>query len=190
VDTVAQATASAREEALENEVIAMLLNSERKNGICWTVHELGRLACLLRDRFSPDAWRILNRFNQQFIAPAQDDPLRMASARSLLDDAIMTLASFCGLAAESMTRGNGWRFLEIGRRLERALEMVALLRYGLAPSIDDDSARLQALLEIADGFLDLSFTLPDLDAGALGSRSIVARQSQSSFGGLPTRALE
>jgi len=153
VDTVADATASDREEALEGEVIAMLLDSERKNGICWTVHQLGRLAWMLRDRFSPDAWRILNRFNQQFIAPAQDDPLRMASARSLLDDTIMTLSSFCGLAAESMTRGNGWRFLEIGRRLERALQMVALLRYGLAPSTDDASARLQALLEIADGCL-------------------------------------
>ena len=33
----------------------------------------------------------------------------------------MTLSAFSGLVMESMTRGDGWRFLDIGRRLERAI---------------------------------------------------------------------
>ena len=43
----------------------------------------------------------------------------------------MTLSAFSGLVMESMTRGHGWRFLDIGRRLERAIQMVELLRHGL-----------------------------------------------------------
>ena len=34
---------------------------------------------------------------------------------------------------ESMTRGDGWRFLDIGRRLERAIQMMELLRNSLVP---------------------------------------------------------
>jgi uncharacterized alpha-E superfamily protein len=36
--------------------------------------------------------------------------------------------AFAGLAAESMVRDAGWRFMDIGRRLERALQIARLLR--------------------------------------------------------------
>ena len=62
-------------------------------------------------------------------APAE--PLRISAATNLLDHAIITLSAFSGLVMESMTRGHGWRFLDIGRRLERAIQMVDLIRYGL-----------------------------------------------------------
>jgi len=49
-----------------------------------------------------------------------------------------------------MTRGDGWRFLDIGRRLERALQMVELLRNSLAKDAPCDVGVLEAVLEIAD----------------------------------------
>jgi len=66
-----------------------------------------------------------------------------------------------------MTRGDGWRFLEIGRRLERALQMVELLRHGLSVKTGDESGALTAMLEIADSSLTyrsryLTSTQPDL----------------------------
>jgi uncharacterized alpha-E superfamily protein len=114
---------------------------------------LRRVAWLLRDRFSADAWRILNRFDKQFASRPPIEPLRMGRALTLLDDAIMTLSAFSGLVMESMTRGDGWRFLDIGRRLERALQMIEMLRYGLSPRSLDEGGELQALLEIADSSL-------------------------------------
>ena len=51
---------------------------------------------------------------------------------------------------ESMTRGDGWRFLDIGRRIERAAQMVDLIRYGLGFEGDVDGGQLEVLLEIAD----------------------------------------
>ena len=138
---------------LEHEMLLMICGAEQKFSIGWTLDQLHRVAWLLRDRFSADAWRILNHFSQQFATRPGDDPLQLASTLSLLDDALMTLSAFGGLAAETMTRGDGWRFLEIGRRLERALQVVELLRNGLTPNATDHSADLQTVLEIADSSL-------------------------------------
>jgi uncharacterized alpha-E superfamily protein len=46
-----------------------------------------------------------------------------------------------------MTRGHGWRFLDFGRRLERAYNLADLVRASL--SVDERSA-LTSLLEFAD----------------------------------------
>jgi uncharacterized alpha-E superfamily protein len=54
---------------------------------------------------------------------------------------------------ESMTRGDGWRFLDIGRRIERAFQTVDLLRNGLGFEGAADSGQLEILLEIADSAL-------------------------------------
>ena len=51
---------------------------------------------------------------------------------------------------ESMTRGDGWRFLDIGRRLERAIQMVELLLNSLVPEALNDIGVLEAILEMAD----------------------------------------
>jgi uncharacterized alpha-E superfamily protein len=37
------------------------------------------------------------------------------------------LAGFAGLVHENMYRFTGWRFLELGRHIERALQMTRLL---------------------------------------------------------------
>jgi uncharacterized alpha-E superfamily protein len=39
------------------------------------------------------------------------------------------------MQAENMTRGQGWRFLEIGRRIERALGAISLLRTAGDPAM-------------------------------------------------------
>jgi uncharacterized alpha-E superfamily protein len=105
---------------------------------------------LLRDRISADAWRILNQLDLQLSAPPPPEPIRVSGAQALLDQAISTLSAFGGLVMESMTRGDGWRFLDIGRRIERAAQMVDLIRHGFGFESDTDSGQLEVLLEIAD----------------------------------------
>jgi len=67
-----------------------------------------------------------------------------------LDRTVLTLAAFGGLAMESVTRGEGWRFLDMGRKLERCLHTISLVRATLVPSGGSESSLLEALLEIAD----------------------------------------
>ncbi|GGF21593.1 hypothetical protein GCM10011611_29570 [Aliidongia dinghuensis] len=103
-------------------------------GLAQPIEALHRSATTVRDRLSMDTWRVLNAL------PALGE----------LDQMLQRLAAFNGLVMENMTRGLGWRFLEIGRRLERAyqtLSFVRVLGRAVGPT---EPALLEALLEVAD----------------------------------------
>jgi uncharacterized circularly permuted ATP-grasp superfamily protein/uncharacterized alpha-E superfamily protein len=136
--------------SLEREVLAMIYDGKARNGLPANIHRVRSVGWLLRDRISADAWRILNQLDLQMSAPQPPEPIRITGAQALLDQAVSTLSAFGGLVMESMTRGDGWRFLDIGRRIERAAQMVDLIRHGLGFECDADSGRLEVLLEIAD----------------------------------------
>jgi uncharacterized alpha-E superfamily protein len=67
-----------------------------------------------------------------------------------LNRLITDLAAFSGMEMENMTRGHGWRFLNLGRRLERSVNLLAVLREALGVSRSADGAIVEPLLEIAD----------------------------------------
>ena len=58
---------------------------------------------------------------------------------------LVDLAALAGLATESTVRGPAWRFLDIGRRLERALAVLGAIEAGLGPEVD--AFTLQPLAE-------------------------------------------
>lgn len=96
----------------------------------------------LRDRMSTDFWRVANRP----IPPFDSDHVEsLVTASNIL---IERLGSLSGLAAENMVRSPSWRFLDIGRRLERALNTCRLARQfaGRDSEVDD----LSALLDLCD----------------------------------------
>src|SRR5262249_46162075 len=74
----------------------------------------------IRDRFSPDGWlalRDLSKTVHKFaltVSPGDD-------ATRAMTVILRKLAGFSGLLHENMYRFTGWRFLEIGRRLERGI---------------------------------------------------------------------
>ena len=51
-----------------------------------------------------------------------------------------------------MTRGHGWRFLDIGRRMERTLNLLELLRVALTP-IANSELLYEPLLDICDSVI-------------------------------------
>ena len=136
--------------SLEHDVLAMIYDGEARNSLPANIHRVRSLGWLLRDRISGDSWRILNQLDVQLSSPPPPEPIRMVGAQTLLDQAIGTLSAFSGMVMESMTRGDGWRFLDIGRRIERAVQMVDLIRHGLGFDCDIESGQLEVLLEIAD----------------------------------------
>ena len=96
----------------------------------------------LRDRMSTDFWRVANRAVPLF------DSVHAESLLNASNILIERLSSLSGLAAENMMRTPAWRFLEIGRRLERALNTCRLARqFGcVGDSVDD----LSTLLDLCD----------------------------------------
>jgi uncharacterized circularly permuted ATP-grasp superfamily protein/uncharacterized alpha-E superfamily protein len=104
----------------------------------------------IRDRFSPDGWLALNdlaktaRDFRDKIQPGDD-------ATRAMTVLLRKLAGFAGLVHENMYRFTGWRFLSIGRHLERALHMARLLRHLSGPEAPDGS--LDMLIEIGDSVM-------------------------------------
>ena len=112
-----------------------------------------RLARVLRDTVSTDAWRILQEiYRAVFEFQDQVPRICFAAVLELLDNLIVTLAAFVGLASDSMTRGQAWRFLDMGRRIERAAFISQFLRDTLVEP-GTDPVLLEAVLEIGDSSL-------------------------------------
>ncbi len=57
----------------------MIYDRAATNGLVSSIHQVRRVAWLLRDRISVDAWLILNQLDQQFSTPALH-PTNFASA--------------------------------------------------------------------------------------------------------------
>ncbi len=107
-------------------------------------------ASKVRDRFSTDGWAALNDLaktarRMTVTAKPGDDAAR---AMSVL---VRKITGFSGLVHENMYRFSGWRFLSLGRALERADSLAALLAEfadQLAPEGSLDMA-----VEVADSVI-------------------------------------
>jgi len=147
---------------LENEILALVFKQQRQGSLRQTLNSLRRIAIIVRDRLSIDTWRILNQLHQDL--SVRQGRVQLTEALAHLNRTIVDLAAFSGMEMENMTRGHGWRFLDIGRRLERSINLTHLLRAALgatAPEI----AVLEPLLEIADSSMTYRrryFTQPQL----------------------------
>jgi uncharacterized circularly permuted ATP-grasp superfamily protein/uncharacterized alpha-E superfamily protein len=115
-----------------------------------TISDVHRIGRVVRDQISLDTWRILSSLEQIFRAGGPDPAQHpLGEIVHLLNRMIVVLSAFAGLVADSMTRGQAWRFLDMGRRLERILNGVKLLRHTVGAS-RPRPALLEAVLEIAD----------------------------------------
>jgi uncharacterized circularly permuted ATP-grasp superfamily protein/uncharacterized alpha-E superfamily protein len=127
---------------------------------------LRQLGIALRDRLSQDMWRVVSGFSRA-LQPGETD---FDQALGNLDAAVLNMATLSGLVAENMTRGMGWRFLEIGRRIERAMAICSYIEglFGDRPERVELSVRIS--LELCDSIITHrrrfpmdSYTLPALD---------------------------
>ena len=104
-------------------------------------------ASVIRERFSPDAWRALTDLIELINAQLEHG-LSEGALTERANSALRIVASFSGLAQENMSQLAGWRFLEIGRRMERAIASCRFIRQFAYTEEPDGS--LDVLLELAD----------------------------------------
>ncbi len=135
-----------RFRTLSGQLKEALFALDRTETVAAVLERVREAARNVRDRLSLDCWRVVNRLDR-FAEREDNDPL------DLLDETLFTLSAFSGLAMESMTRGLGWRFMDMGRRVERAIHQIQLLRFGLPRVCDQSRSALEALLEVSDSIM-------------------------------------
>jgi uncharacterized alpha-E superfamily protein len=69
---------------------------------------------------------------------------------AMLTNCLELLSAFSGMERENINRGQGWLFMSIGRRLERAICLTRQLRDITRPLGENDWPLLECLLEVAD----------------------------------------
>jgi uncharacterized alpha-E superfamily protein len=142
---------------LERKLATLMFDPACPYGLQESVEHLHRTASLARDRLSLDAWRTLSRLHAQ--ATGRTDVgeasgrIEFGAVLELLDDAVRSLSAFSGMEMENMTRNHGWRFLDMGRRLERAQHLAELLRSLLARGDPEADGSLVLILELADSMM-------------------------------------
>jgi uncharacterized circularly permuted ATP-grasp superfamily protein/uncharacterized alpha-E superfamily protein len=137
-------------EAVQRELWTILFDPECKDGLATVLGNVQRNAEAVRERLSYDTFRILRDMSEiaqswEFSQGHEtDDALR------LLNRLIQFLAAFNGMVAENMTHGYGWRFLDMGRRLERTRSMIQMVQQLAVRGDAQAGGELELLLELAD----------------------------------------
>lgn len=99
--------------------------SQQSNSLATSVQQLFQQAFNLRERISNDHWRTVNLLSRQFITRQPHPSLQEANA--YIELAINHFVTLTGFAMDWMTRDLGWRFMSLGRRIERLQFMCVLL---------------------------------------------------------------
>jgi uncharacterized circularly permuted ATP-grasp superfamily protein/uncharacterized alpha-E superfamily protein len=142
---VAWGAISQTTRATPAKIAAEALQSAEKFGSALSlVRAAQRTATSLRERLSPDAWQVITEMAERLAFEVEDDDGVVSAAELTLQE----LASFAGLAQENMNRAVGWRFLDMGRRAERAINTARFARQFAYDDADDED--LDILLTLAD----------------------------------------
>jgi uncharacterized alpha-E superfamily protein len=135
-------------------LVGILMFDARAYGLRESLDDLHRTATLVRDQISHDAWRMLNTLHVDRRWRQPRAGTLAWPALELLDEGIRALNAFSGTEAENMTRNYAWRFLDMGRRIERAGQLVQFTReLILGGAVPESDGSLRLLLELGDSFM-------------------------------------
>jgi uncharacterized circularly permuted ATP-grasp superfamily protein/uncharacterized alpha-E superfamily protein len=159
------------------------------------VAQAKRAASIVRERLSQDIWQLLVRLDARLNGPAA--PLE-PEILEMCERGLHTLAALSGLMDENFNRVSGWTFIDLGKRIERAINTCRYVRQ----FADDDPTleTLDALLELIDSqisyrsrYLAGAALAPTLDMALLdpfNPRSVAfqARRIDAHLAALPALA--
>ncbi len=124
-----------------------LYNEAAYGSVVSQVRSARRAAASMRERLSEDFWKRLLSLEVRLNAGKKS---RMTDSAGLeqAEAALQDLSTLAGLTHENMNRAAGWRFLDMGRRVERGINTSRLMR----KLADEDATTddLDLLLDLID----------------------------------------
>lgn len=138
--------------APENELLALARDGRRKGSLTENINAFAQAAFNIRDLWSQDTWRSVDTIQRRWQQRVLNNEVDIELLQNHLDDLMTGIVAFTGLTSESMTREAAWLMLDSGRRLERALALIAVLRASLVPRHEEalQSQVLEAVLVSTD----------------------------------------
>jgi uncharacterized circularly permuted ATP-grasp superfamily protein/uncharacterized alpha-E superfamily protein len=134
---------------------SLLLDRHRTGSAAQSLAALSTAAQGVRDQLSEDVWMVLADIERALAALAAnplDQGLQLTDASERVLSGLLALA---GIATENMVRDPGWYMLDSGRGLERALQILALLRVTICRvrAAEADRLVLEAVLTATESIV-------------------------------------
>ena len=140
-------------KTFDTELLPQLTDEFRATGFASAVRRLNMNTGMVRDRLSVDMTRVLLHLHGQIEEVRQAPPGDYVGLLDSFDSIVASMAALSGLGMENMTRGQAWRFMDLGRRIERALCSISLVRDLIMGDDEGESRALDLALEVADSFM-------------------------------------
>ena len=146
---------SGRRSSPGAELFGLVVDSRRPGTLAHAVQHLIGAAQAVRDQLSTDTWMVVSGLDREIRDLRGSDPDHPMVVQPTLGRIVQSLLALSGLAAESMVRDPGWRFMDAGRRIERGQQLVALLRATVTVerSTATDSLLLESVLIAAESII-------------------------------------
>lgn len=139
------------EDSLDDVALVRALRAaivdEGHQGLASNLKLLLSVASQLRERLSLDNWHTINTLVQKF-AQRKAQALALSDALSEIDRTVIAMMTLAGFALDGMTRDQGWRFMSVGRRIERLQFLCTTLQHALL--MPGDEGDLDWLLALGD----------------------------------------
>lgn len=144
----------------DRELISLIQDSARIGTLAHALQQWQISASAVSERLSLEQLRVFNRLNDLSIAlNTMDIPAdlctnsdALSQVLTVLDDLLLVTSASTGLSHENVTHGDGWHFMMLGRRIERAHQIAATV--GAMLSIDRNNERLlEYLLRLFDSVM-------------------------------------
>lgn len=124
----------------EEELIMVLKDPHRLGSVRSNINAMLYCSDQSQELLSSDTLRVTNDIRDALAEMDSAMSIDLASApEEALDPLVTALMALSGLSQESMIRGIGWRFMEIGRRLERGIQTTSMLKSLLAQEVDESA---------------------------------------------------
>lgn len=137
------------------ELLGVASDLSRSGSLAYSLQALARSAFSVRDLWSTDAWRVIDDLEDSTSELQLTRP-SLTRLHSKLDQLLVGLVAFSGLNMESMTQEHSWLMLDSGRRIERALMLIAFLRATVVNPEPDETAFhliLESVLTTCDSIM-------------------------------------
>lgn len=147
--------AQERLESPEQELFDLVVDDQRSGTLAHAVGALLDAAYAVRDQMSGDTWLVVGALDREIIQLRGTSGDPQAVVQGALQRVMQSLLALGGLGSESMVRDLGWRFMDAGRRIERAVQLVTLLRATVPESSGTatDSLVLESVLSVAESII-------------------------------------
>lgn len=120
---------------------SLTVDTRRPGSLAESCDRLQQACRGVRDQLSNDTWPMLSSVDRALAAAAHDrtnDPVLIANAQSGVLGGMLALS---GLSAESMVHDSGWYLTDVGKRIERALQLTKLLSVTLTDRLRPSAER-------------------------------------------------